>query len=222
MIRGVILDVDGTLVLSNDAHAWAIVQAFGESGYQVPFEQVRPLIGMGTDQLIRSIKPDLSPDDGAGKQIKERQTEIFLDRFAPNLVASPGARELVEYMRGRGLKLAIGTSAKQRELDTLLAIAGIGDLVELRTSASDVETAKPAPDIVTAALEKLELSADGVMMLGDTPFDIESAARSGVDTLAVTCGGWSRDELAGARAVYDSPADLLAQYVDSLLAITAW
>jgi HAD superfamily hydrolase (TIGR01549 family) len=222
MIRGVILDVDGTLVLSNDAHAWAIVQAFGEAGYHVPFEQVRPLIGMGTGKLIRSIEPDLSPDDGVGKQIKERQTEIFLDRFAPHLVASPGTRELVEYMEEQGLKLAIGTSAKQQELDILLKIAGIDDLVKIRTSASDVETAKPAPDIVQAAVEKLDLSPDGVMMLGDTPFDIESAARSDVETIAVTCGGWSRDQLAGARAVYDSPADLLAHYMDSPLAVTAW
>ncbi len=222
MIRGVILDVDGTLVLSNDAHAWAIVQAFAEAGFQVPFEQVRPLIGMGTDQLIRSVEPQLSPDESASKQIKERQGEIFLDRFAPNLVASPGARELVRHMQEQGLKLAIGTSAKERELDTLLKIAGIDNLVELRTSASDVQTAKPAPDIVTAALEKLGLAADDVMMLGDTPFDIESAARSGVETLAVTCGGWSRDELAGARAVYDSPADLLVHYMGSPLAVTAW
>lgn len=222
MIQGVILDVDGTLVLSNDAHAWAIVQAFAEAGFQVPFEQVRPLIGMGTDQLIRSVEPQLSSDESAGKQIKERQGEIFLDRFAPDLVASPGARELVRHMQEQGLKLAIGTSAKERELDTLLKIAGIDNLVELRTSASDVQTAKPAPDIVTAALEKLGLAADDVMMLGDTPFDIESAARSGVETLAVTCGGWSRDELAGARAVYDSPADLLAHYMGSLLAVTAW
>lgn len=222
MIRGVILDVDGTLVLSNDAHAWAIVQAFAEAGYQVPFEQVRPLIGMGTDQLIRSVEPDVSPEDGAGTQIKERQTEIFLDRFAPDLVASPGARELVQYMQEQGLKLAIGTSAKQRELDTLLKIAGIDGLVQLRTSATDVEKAKPAPDIVKTAMEMLDLSSDSVMMLGDTPFDIESAARSGVETLAVTCGGWSRDQLAGARAVYDSPADLLAQYMDSPLAVTAW
>lgn len=222
MIRGVILDVDGTLVLSNDAHAWAIVQAFAEAGFQVPFEQVRPLIGMGTDQLIRSVEPQLSPDESAGKQIKERQGEIFLDRFAPDLVASPGARELVRHMQEQGLKLAIGTSAKERELDTLLKIAGIDNLVELRTSASDVQTAKPAPDIVTAALEKLGLAADDVMMLGDTPFDIEAAARSGVETLAVTCGGWSRDELAGARAVYDSPADLLVHYMGSPLAVTAW
>lgn len=222
MIRGVILDVDGTLVLSNNAHAWAIVAAFAEAGYQVPFERVRPLIGMGTGQLIKSIEPELNENDGAGKQIKERQSEIFLERFVPDLEPAPGSRDLVRYMQDQGLKLAIGTSAKQQELDTLLKIAGIDDLVKLRTSASDVEKAKPSPDIVKAALEKLDLANDGVMMLGDTPFDIEAAARSGVETLAVTCGGWSRDELAGARAVYDNPADLLEHYGDSPLAATAW
>ncbi len=222
MIRGVILDIDGTLVLSNDEHARAMVAAFVEAGYQVPFERVRPLIGMGTGQLIKSVQPELSEDEGAGKQIKERQSEIFLERFVPDLKAAPGSRDLVQYMLDQGLKLAIGTSAKDQELDTLLKIAGIDDLVKLRTSASDVEHAKPAPDIVKVALDKLDLANDGVMMLGDTPFDIESAARSGVETLAVTCGGWSRDELAGALAVYNDPADLLEHYVDSPLAVTAW
>ncbi len=216
-VRGVILDVDGTLVLSNSAHAWAIVQAFAEQNIAVAYQQVRPLIGMGSELLIRSIKPELSLDQGAGKEIARRQGEIFLERFAPELVASPGARELVQYMKDQGMKLAIGSSASQKELETLLKIAGISDLVPIRTSASDVGTAKPSPQIVEVAMKKLELKPREVVMLGDTPFDIESAARSNVYTIAVTCGGWGRDQLARALAVYASPADLLERYASSPL-----
>ena len=52
MLKGVIFDVDGTLLDSNDAHALPQVEAFAEAGYDVPFDVVRPLIGMGADKLV--------------------------------------------------------------------------------------------------------------------------------------------------------------------------
>jgi len=68
-LQAVILDVDGTLVLSNDAHAtW--VDAFGEFSYEVSFEQVRPL-GMGGDQVIPKLVPGLMKDEGDGKAVSD-------------------------------------------------------------------------------------------------------------------------------------------------------
>jgi phosphoglycolate phosphatase-like HAD superfamily hydrolase len=54
-------------------------------------------------------------------------------------------------------------------------------------------------------------------MMGDTPYDVEAAARSQVRTVVLTCGGWREQTLAaaGALAVYDNPADLLARYDSS-------
>ena len=54
-IRGVLCDIDGTLIDSNDAHAQAFVQAFKEIGLNVPFEKIRPLIGKGGDKLIPEV-----------------------------------------------------------------------------------------------------------------------------------------------------------------------
>jgi len=52
-VRGVLLDDDGTLVDSNDAHAHAWVKAFSEYGFDVSFEKVRRLIGKGGDKVIK-------------------------------------------------------------------------------------------------------------------------------------------------------------------------
>lgn len=216
-IEGVILDVDGTLVLSNDAHALAWVAAFSEHGYDVPFERVRPLIGMGGDKLVPEVAPGLRDDEGDGKKIAERRSDIFKERYAATLQPAPGARALVQQLRANNLKLIIGSSAKRDELDLLLRAAQIDDLIEQATTSSDAEESKPAPDIVSVALERIGLPADRVVMIGDTPFDIESAGQCGVGTIALRCGGFRDDQLSAALAIYDAPADLLAHYPSSPL-----
>lgn len=216
-IEGVILDVDGTLVLSNDAHALAWIAAFSEHGYDVPFERVRPLMGMGGDKLLPELEPELRDDSGPGKKIAERRKEIFKERYAATLQPTPGARELVQQLRARNLRLIIGSSAKEDELEILLRAAQVDDLIEQATTSSDAEESKPAPDIIGVALERIGLSADRVVMLGDTPFDIESAHGCGIGTVALRCGGFSDEQLSGALAIYDDPADLLAHYPSSAL-----
>ncbi len=100
----------------------------------------------------------------------------------------------------------------------LLDRAGVADLIDDATSSDDAKSSKPAPDIVEAALASSGLRADEVVMLGDTPYDIESAARAGVGVIAVRCGGFPDDTLAGALAIYDDPAHLLRDYESSPLA----
>lgn len=97
-------------------------------------------------------------------------------------------------------------------MEELLEVTGAGDIIEQQASSGDAEDSKPDPDIVLAALRKSRLAPDAVMMIGDTPYDIRAADDAGVRTIALRCGGWSNEELAGAAAIYDSPADLLAHY----------
>ena len=100
----------------------------------------------------------------------------------------------------------------------MLKIAGAEDLIEEETSASDAKNSKPDPDIVQVALKKIGLHPDQTVMLGDTPYDIEAAEKAGVRTIALRCGGWPDNELKGALAIYNDPADLLAHYDASPLA----
>ncbi|ACO46632.1 HAD family hydrolase [Deinococcus deserti] len=213
--RGVIFDIDGTLVDSNDAHARAWVRAFADAGFEVSFGQVRPLIGMGGDQLV----PRLT-GIGKGHPTYEQLSEGWKRHFQHDELAQvqpqPGARALLQALQERGLKLIAGTSADEALVDGLLDIAQVRDLLTRRTTASDVEASKPEPDIVQAAVGKLGLKPVEVLMVGDTPFDIESARKAGVDAVALRCGGDDRFE--GAVAVYDSPQDWLDRLADSPLA----
>jgi HAD superfamily hydrolase (TIGR01549 family) len=222
-LQGAILDIDGTLVLSNDAHAQGWVEAFAAFGYEVKFEQVRPLIGMGGDQIVPKFAPGLDGKEGKGKEIADRRKELIINKFGSNLAPTNGARELLQKMQQEGLKLLIATSATSQELSVLLKAARVDDLLSQDEAAtsSDAEKSKPEPDIVEVALSKLEMQPDSVVMLADTPYDIESASKAGVGVIAFRCGGFDDNQLKDAIAIYNDPADLLAQYDSSPLASVA-
>jgi HAD superfamily hydrolase (TIGR01509 family) len=211
----VLLDVDGTLIYSNDAHARAWVAAFARYGYVIPFETVRPLIGKGADKLIPELT-GLDPQSAEAKLISEARAEFFR-RALPSLRPTPGARALLVRMLDQGLELVVATSAKADEVTALLQQAGVADLIQAATSADDVESSKPDPDIVQAALRRTGRHPSESIMLGDTPYDIEAATRARVPTIAFRCGGWTDAALAGAIAIYDDPEDLLRRYGESPL-----
>jgi HAD superfamily hydrolase (TIGR01509 family) len=215
-LRGVLLDVDGTLVNSNDAHARAWVDALGEESITVDFARVRPLIGMGGDKLLPALA-GLDEDSPTGQRVSQRRAELFRERYLPNIHAFPRVRELLLRLQGAGLSLAVASSAKREELGPLLELAHVADLIEDATSSADADSSKPDPDIVAAALHKLGVGAKHAIMIGDTPYDIEAAARAGIPCIALRSGGRSEADLAGAVAIYADAADLLARFESSPL-----
>ena len=217
MLKGVIFDVDGTLVDSNDAHAQSWVETFAEAGYDVPFDVVRPLIGMGGDKLLpRTI--GVSNESEEGKKLTKRRSAIFREKFLPHLQALKGSRDLVKRVRSDGLKAIVATSAKDEELRGLLKAAQVADLMEEKATASDAKRSKPDPDIIHAAIEESGISPSELVMIGDTPYDIEAAIRAHVAPIGFRSGGWTDEELKGAVEIYDGPADLLQHYESSLIA----
>jgi HAD superfamily hydrolase (TIGR01509 family) len=216
LLQGVIFDIDGTLVDSNDAHAQSWVDTFAEADYEVPFEVVRPLIGMGADKLLPKTI-GIRHDSKEGKKLLKRRSKIFRERYLPRLRPFPGARSLVLRVRDDGLKAIVATSAKDEELKGLLRAAEVDDLMEERATASDAKRSKPDPDIVEAAIEESGVPSENAVMIGDTPYDVEAATRAGVRAIAFRSGGWDDASLKGAAQIYDGPADLLAHYDASLL-----
>jgi HAD superfamily hydrolase (TIGR01509 family) len=210
-VRGVILDVDGTLIDSNDAHARAWVDAFREFDHDVPYDRARALVGMGGDNLLPEAI-NLEKDSEEGAALSKRRGEIFNERYLRTINPFAGTRDMVKRMRDEGLEIAIGTSANKKELKPLLEIADVADLIDSKTSADDAESSKPDPDIVHAALKRLKMSSDEVLMVGDTPYDIEAAGKAGVRTVAFRSGGWTDEGLRGAIAVYAGPWDLLDRF----------
>ncbi|VTS00530.1 had-superfamily hydrolase : Uncharacterized protein OS=Sorangium cellulosum So0157-2 GN=SCE1572_50600 PE=4 SV=1: HAD_2 [Gemmata massiliana] len=213
-ITGVLLDIDGTLVDSNDAHAHAWMKALAEAGVRAEFATVRRLIGKGGDKLLPEVS-GIDAESEKGKAISKRRGEIFQTEYLPKLKPTPGARELLARMKKAGLELAVASSAKEDELKALLKVCGADEYIEAATSSDDAENSKPDPDIVHAALEELGHPKEKVILLGDTPYDVEASLKAGIRVVALRCGGWGDADLKGAVAIYDDPADLLARFDDS-------
>lgn len=210
-LRGVLLDLDGTLLDSNDAHARAWSDAFADAGRPVSFERVRPLIGLDGDRLIAELT-DLDPDGAEAERISDRHTRRFLEDHLPSLEPTPGARDFVERLGEEGLVFCVATSAGETIKDAVMEAAGIDDLVACSTSASDVDEGKPDADLVEEALDAAGLDPAEAILVGDTPYDVTAGARTGVAVVALRCGGAGDAELSGAAALYDDPADVLSSW----------
>ena len=216
MIHAVLLDVDGTLIDSNDAHASSWLDALAEAGVPAAFGAVRGLIGMGGDHLLPTLT-GLAKDTEPGVTISRRRGEIFRAKYLGELKAFPDARAWLERMRADGLKLIVATSASKSDLEGLLKQAGLDDLLTEFTTSDDAERSKPDPDIVTSALKLSGVSAHEAVMIGDTPYDLQAAAKAGVPAIAFTSGGWPAEKLTPALAVYDGTAHILREYERSPL-----
>lgn len=214
-IKAVIVDIDGTLLLSNDAHAQSFVDAAGALGISANFVQIRRLVGKGSDKLIPEVF-GFEKESERGKKLDELKGEIFKKEYLPSLMPAPGARSLLARFRDDGRRVVVATSSGKEDVKHLLDQAGVRDLIEDAASSGDADKSKPDPDIVVAALERTGEDKDDVVMLGDTPYDVEAALRAGIRIVAVRCGGWSDPDLEGATAIYEDPAEIVASYHHSI------
>jgi HAD superfamily hydrolase (TIGR01509 family) len=205
----VLFDIDGTLVDSNYLHIEAWHHAFAAVGHPVDAWRIHRAIGMDSSKLLATLLGDAA--DTVGDEAKAKHTAFYED-LADRLRPIGGARELLSALTERGYTVVLATSAPQRELDVLLEVLDVGPDVDAVTSSEDVGTAKPDPDIVEVALTKADVPTDRAIMIGDAVWDVKAASRAGVATIGVRSGGYSAAELrdAGAIAVYDDVADLLA------------
>ncbi|HEX3696371.1 MAG TPA: HAD family hydrolase [Polyangia bacterium] len=209
--RTIIFDVDGTLVDSNDAHALSWTDTLAEFGISSDVTAVRRLIGMGGDKLLAKVA-GLSADSDLGRRIVDRRTQYFRQTFLKTVQAFPCTGALFRTLVEDGVKIGIASSAPADELASLLSIAAVSDLIEQRSSSDDVQSSKPDPDVVKAALHRLQARPQDAIMVGDTPYDVEAAKQAGVRSIAFRCGGWGDSDLAGAIAIYDGPENMLAHY----------
>lgn len=203
-----VLDIDGTLVDTNYQHAIAWYRAFRRHGIVLPIWRIHRHIGMGGDQLVGALTDERTEDE-KGDDIRSDEKELYFE-LIEEVEPMAGSRELIEQLRRRGHTVILASSAKADEVDHYLDLLDARELADAWTTSADVESTKPAPDLVSAALERAGGSPDDAVMVGDTTWDVEAAAKAGVPTLAVRTGGFAVAELedAGATAVFESVVEL--------------
>jgi membrane protein len=215
-IEAVIFDADGTLIDSNLLHVLAWQRAFRRLGREVEANAIVGLIGMGGDQLAPRILGNA--DEAEAERARAFYAEEYSTKgLVEHVEPFPGAAELIRAVRDRGLRTALASSGEQQDVERYLdLLGGRGAFDELVTSA-DVEATKPAPDAFALALDRLG-NPDHAIVVGDTAYDIQAAAKIGLPCVVVRSGGIEPGVLEeeGAAAVYDGAADLLAHLDEAL------
>lgn len=205
--RGVLFDVDGTLVDSNYLHVVAWWQAFRSQGHDVAMTDLHRTVGQGSDQFVSTI---LGRDDA---KVRDAHSD-FYGQWKHRLVAFPRAADLLRTAKKAGLSVVLATSASEAEARHLTAAIDAEDAIDVVTTNADVDASKPDPDIVHTALTKAALRAQDALFVGDTVWDVKAAQQAGVACIGVCSGGISATELrdAGAVAVYADVAELLDDF----------
>ena len=204
--RGVLFDIDGTLVDTNYPHVVAWFRAFRAARHPVSMVDIHRLVGQGSDRLIESL---LGRDDPAVR----RAHSNFYSPWLEQISVFPASAELLRATAALDLAVVLATSASGDELDRHREALGVDDVLAGATSKADVDASKPAPDIIEVALERAGLRAQEAVFVGDTVWDAEAAARCGVECIGVLTGGRPEEELRGAgmTEVYRDVGQLLAE-----------
>ena len=185
---GVLFDVDGTLVDTNYLHVVAWWQAFRSQGHQVAMTDLHRTVGQGSDQFVSSI---LGRDD---EKVADAHSD-FYGQWKHQLMAFPGAADLLRTTKKAGLSVVLATSASEAEAEHLTAAIDADDAIDVVTTKGDADASKPDPDIVQSALDKAELRPDDALFVGDTVWDVQAAGRAGLRCVCVLSGGISEAEL---------------------------
>ena len=153
-IDTVVLDVDGTLVDTVYQHTVLWARAFASVGVDVPQWRLHRAIGMGGDRLVAEVAGD-EVERQHGDRVRSEHDEAFgqvIDEIRP----LPGAADLLDELRSRGLKVVLASSGIGAQTERLLALVDGDAKSHGWTSSDDVEASKPAPDLLEVALEKVD------------------------------------------------------------------
>lgn len=205
-IAAVVFSLDGTLVDSNEQRARAWVETFAEFGHEVEFFLVKPLVGMGPRRLIAQAIGEVP--EGELQALEARHSEIFMQKYLPDVYPMDKANELIVALKERGLVVMLATMATHQECLALLQRGDLKEQFQQMTDADQVDRTKPHPEILLASLRGHELEPGACLLIGDTPYDAEAAFEAGMRFVGVETGGWDSTRL--------TPAALVAPSVGAL------
>jgi HAD superfamily hydrolase (TIGR01509 family) len=209
-VRGLILDLDGTLVDTVYAHVFAWQRALAEAGLPIDAWRIHRRIGMSgglfTRAVAREVGRPLSAEETEAAQ--RRHGELFRT-LLPERRPLPGAVELLATLRGEGIPHGIATSGRRPEIDASLEALGVAPDVVV-VERGNVRRAKPEPDLFLACAERIGVEPHECYVVGDAVWDLLAARRAGMLSVGLLSGGYGEGELvqAGAFRVYRDAAEL--------------
>ncbi|MBI1290925.1 beta-phosphoglucomutase family hydrolase [bacterium] len=180
-IEAILFDMDGVIADTRLAHmeTWGIFAR--EEGIAFDGDDwIRRTFGRGNNEILPEIFPERNLTQPQIDALAERKEEMFRQLFrAGGVPAVPGLHACLEALRGRGVRLAVGSSAPPKNVTCVLEVLGIGGYFEVIVSSGDVARSKPWPDIFLRCAELLQLEPKNCLVLEDSLHGLEAAHRAG-------------------------------------------
>ena len=207
-LQGILFDIDGTLIDSNDIHATCWVEAFEHFGKSFDHDTVREHIGKGGDLLV----PDLlnaREMQKFGEELREYRGEIFKKKYMKTIKPFPRIADQLRKLDELGVRMVLSSSGNPDEVEYYAGLIGVEDLIKGSTSTEDANISKPSPEIFEAGLKRLKTDPGKTLVVGDTPYDILAAHRASLPVAAVLCGGFPRETLGKAEFLFADVEELV-------------
>ena len=209
-VRGVIFDLDGTLLEAHEAIYLGLQEAFQSFGKTLfPLNELKQNLKA---DLEATLAPFFSREEmvRAIPMIRKRYEEVYLDKTH----FLDGAKEVLESLYREGITLAVASNKFGRFSRGALSHLGVADYFKSILGAGDVPRNKPYPDMIQAALKEMDLPPEDVIFVGDSLEDIQAGKQAGVDVYALPTGIHSKMELSRGR-----PKRILSNLKELLLLV---
>jgi 2-phosphoglycolate phosphatase len=213
--RGIVFDLDGTLIDSAGDIAAAVNHALGDNGRKpLPMSTIRRFVGDGARSLCaRAVGlPESHPDVD---KVLESYLAYYLAHPTDHTRWMPQARAVLDELRR--FRLAIATNKPRNTTDVVLARLGVRSLFSAIAAGGDVPAIKPSPQPLFFVARQLALTPDQMVMVGDGPQDVEAGRRAGCRTIGVQ-GGF----LAPERLIAAQPDVILASLAELPAVLERW
>ena len=208
-MTSIVFDVEGTLIdcVTLTLKCWH--QTLASYGYLISTEELHRYSGMDARLMLTTL---LGGDDKRliRKLLKE-QGERYRNNYLEKAHPFPGAHGILSTLSDRKCQIALATTCQPDELRFYLKRLHAAEFVDAVACGADVKQEKPAPDLITLAMQRLPCrDNERIWNVGDTPYDAKAGLAAGTTPIGTLGGGFSRERLqaAGCLAVAKDFHDL--------------
>jgi beta-phosphoglucomutase len=211
---GIIFDMDGVLVLTEQAHWQSWLVPAQKRGVHLDYTKFLSCFGRINADCIKILfSPDTSPEES--NRIADEKESAFRDIVRKNVPLAPGVIELLETLKRQGAKLAVGSSGPAENVNLIVTAGGIAKYFDALVHGGEVKHGKPAPDAFLLAAKKLEIEPRHCTVVEDAPAGIRAAVAARMKAVGVATTHKAPELTdAGANIVFE---DLKSVPVEALL-----